>query len=173
MPRATDKDLLFVSKGSKERLDTLVAGTRLVASTGYPIETLRSKAVSDRLELARSILKSAENSLTRPAPSFRTAVSRAYYAMYHTIRALSYFTHGGDDHQEHSKLPASIPTDFPSHSRWENELKRARLERNRADYDPYPRNDRRFEDAAEYLTQNARILLPIARRYLRYKGWRP
>jgi uncharacterized protein (UPF0332 family) len=173
MPRATDHDLLYVSKGFKERLDTLAAGASLTARTGYSINSLRSKAVSDRLKLARSILKSAENSLDPTAPSFRTAVSRAYYAMYHTTRALSYYVNGGDDHQEHSKLPANIPKDFPSRSHWENELKRARLERNRADYDPYPKNDRRFENTALDLIQIARDLTLVARRYLRFKGWNP
>ena len=173
MPRATDDDLLYVSKGSKERLDTLAAGVHLENRTGYTVETLRAKVVTDRLELARSILGSAENSVDLPAPSFRTAVSRAYYAMYHATRALSYFVHGGDDQQEHSKLPASIPHDFPSRSHWENELKHARLERNRADYDPYPKNDRRFENAAKDLIRHARDFIPRARHYLRSKGWRP
>ena len=173
MPRATYSDLLFVSKGSKERLETLAAGVSLAERTGYSIRTLRGKAVTDRLKLAHSILKSAENSLAGPTPSFRTAVSRAYYAMYHTTRALSYFVHGGDDHQDHSKLPGSIPHDFPSRSRWQNELKRARLGRNRADYDPYPKNDRQFESAAQDFLQHARDLMPTARRYLRCKGWKP
>lgn len=173
MPRATGKDLLFVSKGSKDHLNTLAAGASLVERTGYSIKTLRSKAVNDRLKLARSILESAENSISQPTPSFRTGVSRAYYAMYHIARAVSYFAHDGDDHQEHSKLPGKIPTDFPSRSRWENDLKRARLERNRADYDPYPKNDRQFEDTAQDLVQHARDLMPAARRYLRRKGWKP
>ena len=173
MPRATDQDLLFVSKGSMERLDAFAAGASLTERTGYSISALRSKAVSDRLKLARSILESAENSLARPTPSFRTAVSRAYYSMYHITRALSYFVHGGDDNQDHYKLPGSIPHDFPSHSHWENELKRARLERNRADYDPYPKSDRQFESTAQDLVQHARDLMPVVRRYLRHKGWKP
>ena len=173
MPRATDQDLIFVSKGSKERLDILAAGVRLAQTTGYSIETLRRKAVTDRLKLARSILQSAEDTLAQPTPSYRTAVSRAYYAMYHTTRALSYFVHGGDDNEDHSKLPASIPRDFPSRSHWENELKRARLERNRADYDPYPKSDRKFESAAQDLVEHARNLMPAARRYLRNNGWTP
>ena len=173
MPRATEQDLLYVSKGTKVRLDTLASGESLVARTGYSIQNLRYKAVNDRLKLASSILKSAEKSLAPPSPSFRTVVSRAYYAMYHTTRALSYFVHGGDDHQEHSKLPGNIPNDFPSQPYWENKLKQARLDRNRADYDPYPKNEQLFESAARDIIQNARDLLPATRRYLRGKGWTP
>ena len=173
MPRLTEDELQYVSKGTKSRLNTLAFGLALAKKTDYSISALRSKAVKDRLELARLILKSTEASLTLPAPSFRTAVSRAYYAMYHTARALVYFKHGGDDHQDHSKLPANLPDDFPSASRWENQLKQARYERNRADYDPYPKSDRRFESAAHDLIQSAQDLMPIARRYLRQKGWNP
>ena len=112
MPRATSSDLLFVSKGSKERLDTLAAGVSLAERTGYSIRTLRGKAVSDRLKLAYLILKRAENSIIGPTPACRTAVSRAYYAMYHAARGLSYFVHGGDDYEAHIKLPANIPMIF-------------------------------------------------------------
>jgi uncharacterized protein (UPF0332 family) len=173
MPRATSNELLYVSKSHKERLDTLDHGANLTARTGYSIESLRSKVVSDRLTLARSILNSAKNSQNSKTPSFRTATSRAYYAMYHTARALSYYVNGGDDHQEHSKLPANIPSDFPSRSQWENELKQARLHRNRADYDPYPRSDQMFEHNAADLIQAAQNLLQLTRRYLRGKGWNP
>ena len=135
MPKANDNDLTFVSKGTKERLDLLAAGVSLEKRTGYSISILRGKAVGDRLGLARFILKNAEHALTQAVPSYRTAVSRAYYSMYHAARALSFFSNGGDDYEEHSKLPGNIPKDFPSRASWENKLKRARLERNRADYD--------------------------------------
>ena len=173
MPKSTEKDLQFVTKRSKHELSHMAAGASLADRTGYSVKQLTAKAVGDRLGLARSILKNAELILTQPQPSFRTTVSRAYYSMYHTARALALFATGGDDYQEHSKLPASIPTDFPSRQYWENELKRARLERNRADYDPYPKNDDRFEAVANDLVTRAKALLPLTRQYLRSKGWRP
>jgi hypothetical protein len=92
--------------------------------------------------------------------------------MYHCFRAVSYYTHGGDDHEEHTVLPSRIPNDFPNRDVWENNLKNARLERNRADYDPYPRQDRRFEVVATDVIQKARLLIPIAVQYLRSKGCR-
>lgn len=173
MPGATEQDLLQISKGSKDRLDTLAWGESLAARTGYSINDLRNKAVTDRLRLASSILKSAEQLLMSPNPSYRTTVSRAYYAMYHTVRALSYFANGGDDHQEHSKLPGNIPRDFSSLIHWENKLKQARLDRNRADYDPYPKKDEKFEPIAQDLVHSARQLLPVTRQYLKTKGWKP
>lgn len=173
MPRATAADLIYVSKGTKDRMDTLANGVSITERTGYSIEKLRAKAIDDRLKLARSILKDAEQAIQMKEPSFRTVTSRAYYAMYHSFRALSYFSFRGDDKQEHSDLPGSIPRDFPGRSRWENKLKQARLERNRADYDPYPKNDKHFETIARDLVQCAQDLVPLVRQYLRGKGWKP
>lgn len=173
MARVSDTDLLYISKGVKERLDTLAAGERLINATGYSIDKLRRKTVEDRLQLAKAILKGAESAYNSSTPSYRSAVSRAYYSMYHTIRALSFYVNGGDDHQDHSKLPAKIPDDFPSRAQWENDLKHARFQRNRADYDPYPRNDRRFQGDAKHLIALARNLTPEVRKYLRGKGWKP
>jgi hypothetical protein len=90
--------------------------------------------------------------------------------MYHAFRATVFFVHGGDDHEEHSKLPSGIPPDFPGRANWENDLKNARLDRNRADYDPYPKNDLMFKPTATQLIKKAEDLLPIVRSYLKTKG---
>ena len=52
----------------------------------------------------------------------------------------------------------------------ENDLKNARFERNRADYDPYPKNDLMFRPIAIELIQKAEDLLPVVRSYLKKKG---
>ncbi len=170
MARVRHQDLLLVSKAKKTKLDSLATGASLVERTGYSVPQLVIKSTKDRIEFARTLLVSAELAIQGSRPVFRSAVSRAYYSMYHSCRAVSYYIHGGDDHEEHSKLPSNIPHDFPDHSHWENNLKRARYERNRADYDPYPKKDRLFETAANDLIDEARILLPMARKYLRQKG---
>lgn len=141
MPRAQALDMLFIAKSNKKTIDSFRAGASLEKRTGYPIETLVSKATADRLKLARTLLRAAKAASTGPARSFRSATSRAYYSMYHALRATAFFSHKGDDHEEHSKLPSGIPTDFPNRDYWVNDLKNARYERNRSDYDPYPKND--------------------------------
>jgi hypothetical protein len=89
--------------------------------------------------------------------------------MYQATRAVVFFVTDGDDHEQHTVLPGNLPKDFPSNTQWEADLKNARFERNRADYDPYP-PDRAFEPIARTLTAQATTLLPTARHYLIGKG---
>jgi hypothetical protein len=90
--------------------------------------------------------------------------------MYHAFRAVTFYVTKGDDHEKHVALPAALPQDFPNRATWENRLKTARLERNKADYDPYPKKDSHFTAYSQQLLQEAQSLMPIARAYLRQKG---
>ncbi|MFM0244280.1 HEPN domain-containing protein [Paraburkholderia sediminicola] len=170
MRKASPEDLLFVSKSPKDRLDYLAAGASLVERTGYDVRQLRIKAALDRLHLAGLFLKDAKTLSAAGTSLNRTVVSRAYYAMYHSLRAATFLSYGGDDHEQHTVLPSKVPTDFPDHAIWQNALKNARLERNRADYDPYPRHDRQFEQTAQSLVSEASKLIALTRAYIRSKS---
>jgi len=170
MPKARANDVLFVSKSVQKKLELLISGASLEKRTGYTIEVLVSKATADRLELSQQLRRAAEAAAMGTRRDFRSATSRAYYSMYHALRATAFFVHRGDDHEEHSKLPQGIPADFPDRAQWENDLKGARLDRNRADYDPYPKNDLMFKTAALELIQKAEDLWPVVRSYLKKKG---
>lgn len=170
MGKAKADDLLFVSKSPKERLSHLAAGAALVERTGYDIKQLRNKAALDRIALAASFLRDARAAYEDGVKLNRTAVSRAYYSMYHALRAATFLVYGGDDHEQHTVLPSKLPQDFPDCARWQNTLKNARLERNRADYDPYPRNDKQFEKAAADLLKAAAELIALTRQYVKAKS---
>ena len=170
MPRARAKDLLLVSKSPKKIIDLWKTGASLEDRTGYEIDALRVKATNDRIELSLELRLAAKAATKGSNRSFRSATSRAYYSMYHAFRATAFFVHEGDDHEEHTKLPSGIPGDFPGRANWENDLKGARLDRNRADYDPYPKNDVMFKAIALDLIQKAEALLPIVKSYLKKKG---
>lgn len=170
MPRASSHELLLVSKALKEKLDALALGARLVRKTGYDVEQLRAKATLDRYSFAKSILATAYVASRLKRPMYRLVVCRAYYAMYHALRAATFFVHGGDDHEKHLDLPSKLPSNFPDRSKWENVLKNARYERNRADYDPYPRNDVAFREIAASALADATSLMPVVKQYLRDKG---
>jgi uncharacterized protein (UPF0332 family) len=170
MPRASAHDLLLVSKSHKKTIDLWKAGASLEERTGYEIDVLRSKATVDRIALSQRLRLAAKAAVKGTTPSFRSATSRSYYSMYHALRATAFFVHEGDDHEEHSKLPSGIPADFPDRANWENDLKNARYERNRADYDPYPKNDLMFRTVAVELISKAEALLPVVRSYLKKKG---
>ena len=90
--------------------------------------------------------------------------------MYHSLRAATFFSYGGDDHEKHVELPLKLPHDFPDRANWENALKNARLERNKADYDPYPKREASFRDSAIVQIVVARSLPPIVGIYLKGKG---
>jgi uncharacterized protein (UPF0332 family) len=172
MPRARPQDVLLIAKSTQKTIGLYKAGVSLEKRTGYVIDILVSKATVDRFEFSQTLLLAAKAAAGGPNRSFRSATSRAYYSMYHALRATAFFFHQGDDHEEHSKLPSGIPGDFTDRQNWENDLKNARYERNRADYDPYPKNDIMFRSTAEQLIEKAEGLLPIVKAYLQKKGCR-
>lgn len=101
----------------------------------------------DRLKLARHHLTVAKQIQRRGVPGQirddkRQVISRAYYAMYHAVRAL-HFALRGFDFDDHQKLPEVVrremggrllkrPTD-----KLYRALSRGRVARNEADYSPY------------------------------------
>lgn len=167
---AQDQALLRVGKATKRTLSLYAEAVHLTAVTSKTISQLSEQACVDRMAMAdRFVLTGDKLMRTRPV-EYRSAVSRYYYAMYHSVRTVVYFVHGGDDHQEHSALPTKLPTDFPSHSMWLNDLKDARSHRNDADYDPYPFADSDWKPVASNLAAKALLLTKEARQYLRKKG---
>lgn len=103
-------------------------------------------------------------------PLFRLAINRAYYSLYHAFRATMFFYAKGDDHQDHSELPARLPQDFPNRDVWMNALKNARMERNRADYEPYPIQSQHWSVPAATVLEDATKALPAIVTYLQTKG---
>lgn len=166
----SENELLLVSKSNQETLKGFAKGISLTTRSGKTLPELQIRVAQDRIKLANLHLKQATiASRVTPAPH-RTTISRAYYAMYHAARAVTYISIGGDDHEQHSVLPTKFPSDFPDYEEWRNKLKDARFERNRADYDPYPTGDIKFSDSAEKLLTNARLLVKLARTYIQSKA---
>jgi uncharacterized protein (UPF0332 family) len=168
-PRLSIATLLDISKRDAKALKHIGLGIHLSSSAGLTINQLVENAAKDRMKLAAQILKSARMALD-PNPVYRACLARSYYAMYHATRSVVFYIERGDDHEAHSELPKHFPRDFPDITRWENDLKSARLERNRADYDPYPKADSAFAKSAKTVLANAETFIPVAKRYLRRKG---
>jgi uncharacterized protein (UPF0332 family) len=120
--------------------------------------------------LAHGFLRAARHALTQPDVGCRVALARAYYGMYHAARSVVFYVRKGDDHESHQDLPKNLPGDFVDRARWENEIKTARYERNRADYDPYPKGDRAFLTTSQAVLLSAEEFLPVARQYMKRKG---
>ncbi|MGE3066876.1 MAG: HEPN domain-containing protein, partial [Hyphomicrobiaceae bacterium] len=122
--------------------------------------------------LARHFLNSAKRFQRLRPPSFRDSVSRSYYSMYHAARTVTYVFHRGDDHEEHNALHKALPDDLPNVDQWRNDLKAARLRRNEADYEPYPKPDGDFAAIGKSQLTNAATFLIVTETYLKAKGCR-
>lgn len=140
-----ERVMLAVTNSHAAHLSTM-AGARRYA---MPLSDLVKQATSDRLFLAGEHLRAADDLLVRGA--FRSAISRYYYSMYHSARAIVFAVTQGDDYERHSVLPRNLPSSLDHRSTRESELTDARLLRNQADYDPYPAQDGRWNHDARSL----------------------
>jgi len=169
MPPLTDSELLLISKSSQDTLKNFADGVALVRRARASIGKLQIRVARDRLKLAKMQLRDAVVAFQTTPTLYRTTVSRAYYAMYHAARAATYLSAGGDDHEKHNVLPTKFPADFPNSEVWKNRLKNARLERNRADYDPYPLDDAAFGGLATQMIAEAKQLIKLTQQYIKLR----
>src|SRR5471030_1246615 len=170
MPPLTDSEFLLISKSDFNKLQNFADGAQLARRSRRTIKQLQALVAKDRLTLAKLHLKDA-TAVLKCSPSMnRAVVSRAYYALYHAARAASYISFGGDDYEQHTTLPTKFPVDFPDSAVWRNRLKDARLERNRADYDPYPVGDADFSATAVRLVGEAKQFIKLTQSYLKLKS---
>ncbi len=168
--RKNEQRLIRIGKATKKLLEDWKEGAKLVSDFGLSIEQLKEKATAERWRLALDHRKEGKQLWRLERPPYRAIISRYYYVMYHAMRATCFLYHDGDDYEAHSKLPQNIPIDFPNVESWKNKLKIARLSRNAADYDPYPKSQAVWKRDAENTRQDAEQLIKTARSYLRMKG---
>ncbi|THV41993.1 HEPN domain-containing protein [Glycomyces buryatensis] len=162
--------LARITQADKKTLEMFAEGVSLQTRSSRVISDLKHQVCADRIRFSASFLVSANKAFNSRPGQDRSAISRYYYSMYHAARAVVYFNHGGDDHEKHSVLPGKLPDDFPRSSYWQNELKDARLNRNSADYDPYPESRSHWHPLATALGVTAPAFLQIATQYLKQKG---
>lgn len=167
MPKLTKKQqtLLRISKADLKEQELWDQGAHVRESMGIGMAEARLKAAGDRLELAASFLTAARQLFA--LGKYRDATSRGYYSAYHAIRAATFVSVGGDDHEAHSILPANLPANFPKPDVTKNNLSTARLLRNQADYDPYPKADSAFKSDAKEVIAIAERALKSSRKYVR------
>jgi uncharacterized protein (UPF0332 family) len=167
---ASSTTLRRVTTAPKKLIDGWKEGRHLETESTRTLEELLARVASDRIGLARSLMRDAERLAAQHPPLYRASVSRGYYAMYHAMRAAAFVYHGGDDHQEHKTLPTKAPGDMAEADKWSNKLKDARERRNQADYDPYPKSEQAWRGIADAVLPDARALIVEVRSYLRTKG---
>jgi len=164
--------MLRLTQAKEQQYSDWAYGIYVRSATGQDLDDLREQAVVDRLRLATDFLAAAEALMKARPPRYRDAISRYYYAMYHSIRAAALFSHQGDDQSTHAELPGRTPGDFPNTATRQNELKNARALRNQADYDPYPADEVHWKAQARLIRPLAASLLGDVRAFLLSKGCR-
>src|ERR1700730_12474750 len=165
------KRLLRVSQAPGELIQSWNERISLAKDSGRTVTELLEKVAADRWTFASTQRAHAEILMKQKPPLYRSAISRYYYAMYHAMRACVLLWNPGDDHEEHNKLPLHIPPDFDQKKvNWQVKLKDARLARNRADYEPYPKANTAWRGVAITLQSDTEDLLRVSRLYLRTKG---
>ena len=156
--------LLRVSQATREQHDQWGEGAHLRGVLRVDLETARAAAAADRIQLAARFLSAARASYA--VGRYRDAVSRGYYAAYHALRAAAFSDTGGDDYQQHSDLPKQLPEGLPDVALTKNALTAARLARNKADYEPYPKSEAAWKADADTTIAFGKSALADARRYL-------
>jgi uncharacterized protein (UPF0332 family) len=170
MPRTLPEGILeYFARRSKPELGVVHESAHKDAAAQAYLREMVSVIVADRLALAREHLASARRALQRP-PQPRMAISRAYYAMYHCLRATVFFEEHGD-FDGHTDLPAHLPRTFPNRGLWYRALRDARFNRNEVDYSPYPRDTTSLQPTARQMVADADGFIGECDTYLRSKGW--
>jgi uncharacterized protein (UPF0332 family) len=165
------KRFLRVSMAASDTIKSWKEGISLAQDSGQTLDKLMAKVAADRLAFAYSQYAHARKLMKSTPGLYRSAISRYYYAMYHAVRACVFISNSGDEYEAHSILPSHIPPNFdPTGRDWQGVLKSARFDRNRADYEPYPKNNGAWRKTAMALQSDAADLLKVARLYLRGKG---
>jgi len=170
MANLSDDRLLRISKAPKATIDAWREGISIEGTAGMTLSDIACRVACDRWRLGSEHLAHAQAQMRKRPKLNRAAVSRAYYGMYHFIRASTFIHFGGDDHEEHRKLPAAVPDDFPNRDVWSNALKSAREHRNRADYDPYLTGSLSWLRMATDVVREAAALEITSKTYLKTKG---
>jgi uncharacterized protein (UPF0332 family) len=172
MAPATEEQLLRVVEARIHEVRLWNEGIYLQTASTTTLAELLDRAVVDRLLLAERFLSAGGSLMRCRPPRYRDAISRYYYAMYHSVRAAALYHYRGDDHEEHSTLQKMVPSDLPDVENWKNALKNARLRRNAADYEPYPAIESAWRPQAIQIRTDAAELVRIVRVYLVSKGCR-
>jgi hypothetical protein len=82
------------------------------------------------------------------------------------MRAAAFQDVGGDDHEKHSDLPNHLPDGLTDPAATRNGLTTARLARNSADYDPYPKTELAWKPTADETIAFAQGAIEDAQGYI-------
>jgi hypothetical protein len=168
VPTPSGDDQLLLWIGSLKAAELVAVSAAGQTKYPFPVAQLVLRAARGRFVLATAHLRAGDECLALDLG--RSAVSRYYYAMYHTARAITFGHHQGDDYQSHANLPDHLPGDLADTATRRNELLDARLLRNQADYDPFPDTEALWVPDAQGLSVVAPAFVQECELYAQQKG---
>lgn len=163
-------NLLRFSKSTISNINFVKEWEATLRTTHATVDNVISIITVERMSLARQFLETARHQKRRRPPALRESISKSYYALYHSLRAVVFVEEGGDDYNAHSELPKRIPTGFPSRDIWKSKITEARIARNQADYDCLGISESDLRSMAEDTLRDAELFIPLAETYLRRLG---
>ena len=171
MPLILPSDRLKrIAQAPRASIQLWKEGVSIESAANMSISSLLCRVAADRWHLAYAFRAQANKLCAANPPTYRSSISRYYYSMYHALRACVFLDNEGDDYEEHSKLPLHIPATLDHTTDWQSKMKDARLLRNRADYDAYPKTDKSWARSAGQIKSDAVHLLRVSRTFLVTKG---
>lgn len=142
-----------------------------LAKSNESSETLIALAVKERWSLSQATLRTARRLANSNNPDYRNVIGRFYYAMYQGARTTAFAFYKGDDHEAHTKLQIKLPGSIPNATHLKHQLKDARLTRNKADYELFPKTNAAWKSDADRLGSVAPLFLGTLQAYLIQRGW--
>jgi hypothetical protein len=120
--------------------------------------------------LSQQHLRAAEQ-LATSTRSWRSTISRCYYATYNASRSVRYLTNGFVklDAEDHKQV-GDLPNDFPERDDWSNFATELRRDRNTADYEPWDGVRRSLTFDRDKTLEKTREFVRLRRDYLRGRG---
>lgn len=131
------------------------------------LQNIVDELTLDRFNLAKEFLSQAQAQDLSTVNGQKIAISRGYYAMYQSGRAII-FHYGRADIEGHEEVVKRLPSTLPNRVHWSFRLNEWRDKRNQVDYSPYP-NGNLYVIAQQVLVE-AEDFLSLCAQFLRTRG---
>jgi len=131
------------------------------------LQDIVNELTLDRFNLAKEFLSQAQAQDLSTISGQKIAISRSYYAMYHSARTVI-FHYERADVEKHEEIAKQLPSTLPNRAHWGFRLNEWRERRNQVDYSPYPKDN--LHVIAQQALVEAENFLDTCAQFLRKRG---
>ena len=131
------------------------------------LQDIVNELTLDRFNFAREFLSQAQAQDLSTINGQKIAISRNYYAMYHSARTVI-FHYERADIEGHEGIAKRLPSTLPNREYWNIRLNEWRERRNQVDYSPYPKDN--LHAIAQQALVETEDFLSLCAQFLRTRG---